>query len=965
MHNYSNPKKLREKSLTLGLGWADEQLQKEMAESAYNKALASMENLENSNNFATTDWGNYWIADNLKFLAENLIQDPPSGVVKAYIDFPKKYNHKGETVSSYEYLKNATEWRAKGLKTVEIKDGAEYSRDQVKINEFVIGSYSARNRAMTVAFIMLSELLSYAFGNSNKTSVLDVSENRTLKTLTGVCGHIMNNVLTQLIIGKAKDLRAVMDVPSLSKVKNTKPFTTKKGTLNVKGKKFLEIMNLERLDALSTEKILQEGYKLLNIADGCIDDIEIDHVKRSIDLSDKCKASLDNSRTRTLTSAKECRPVLQKPLTCGRYTSYNEFPLKSRLIQNEVDYEATRVSDLDREALNRIQGTAFNINKNILRVAKELIDKGIRIGDKICLDIPSDLPPLEDLPRKAQFKTSKEYLEAREAWMQTGDLVENPNKEATNKMIPGNMFRKIKWNENRDARIKKQQKANSVNDMNRSTLEIAQWYADWGGAFYLPCFMDYRTRVYYCPTVLNPQASKLAKALFISAKHEAIGSKEALDYWLANLGGSMDTVVSPDGVEYGGDKSPWNVCLYAAQQELPKAVQVAEDPIKHIKHWSTQDEPWTYLGHCFEAQEVLEKGTEAVSRIFINMDGSCNSNQHCSAYLLDRKTATLVNMVFTSDDEKPSDMYGAVADHYRAKFDMENMIHKYFSAKNFVNRGTCKKITMTMGYGLTKGGARNNARAEIETLTDDYNNNPFDNCGREESVEEFAMGVWDSIAEVAPSVMMAKEACQEIGKLIARYDQTGIVEWTSFTGTKCSFTKYQQETKRVSKPARIGAKRSSFAMKTTSDKIDESNLSNAMPPNMTHCNDASHLRMTVMAMPEEAPLLVIHDSDGTTARYSPQLAKAIRTSWVDLYNDRQPLREFADETLGRVYKDFNIDKKKVWDLEYLEEGLSAAQEHKNKERVRLFKGLIKIRTNSIQTGDYDISEVMGARNFFR
>ena len=167
---------------------------------------------------------------------------------------------------------------------------------------------------------------------------------------------------------------------------------------------------------------------------------------------------------------------------------------------------------------------------------------------------------------------------------------------------------------------------------------------------------------------------------YLSAHAEEI-TEEGMDYWLVNFANSMDKVHDRYGYPYGGDKSPWNVAIYSAKNELSKGAEVASDPIGTFDYWSKQDDPFAYLAQSFECEDVIENGTEARSRIFLNLDGSNNGAQHASAYLMDKSTAELVNMTFRSGDTAPADMYGEVARTFTDEL-VDALLDKAFIKKN-------------------------------------------------------------------------------------------------------------------------------------------------------------------------------------------------------------------------------------------------------------------------------------------
>ena len=946
MSHFPDPKKLRERSFKEGISVIDRELQEAMVNSARIKIEENLKKLEESGNIETTGYGYRWVADNVEFLATKLITSPTTEVVKAFLNFPEKLKIGEEVISTSGYLNETKKYRAMGIKTEKITDEFK-QREQVQINDFVFGSFGVRDRARTVAFVALSNILQEGLGIKESKLELDKEDLKRVKensktvasksSFSKVSGTIMDNILGQLIYVNQKELTKVLKVPSVRDIKGNKKFLTNKGTANTKGKSLLKILKVKSIKSLSEESIIGEGRMLMDLVDSAIPDIVVSHGE--IILTEECKAEMMECRDMIISRACEARPVLEKPISDGHTTSYREFPLKKRLINGNI-LDGMELSEIDIKAVQRIQETPFKIHTPYLRAVSECMESGLHIPKKLNLEIPSQLEPLSSFPKFVKGTNKSEFRKAKEEWFKD----------------ESNLKDYREWAKKRDKREKDISKAISINDMNKRTLEIAQWYADYGGAFYLPVYFDYRTRTYYVPTIMNPQANKMAKALFVSAQSEEITS-EGMEYWLVNFANSMKEVKDRYGMPYGGDKSPWNVALYSAKNELSKGAEVASDPVGTFDYWSKQDDPFAYLAQSFECEDVIKEGSEARSRIFMNLDGSNNGAQHASAYLMDKSTAELVNMTIRSGDVAPADMYGTVSQNFTDKL-VDALLDKAFIKKNVVTRNSCKRIVMCMNYGLTPSGALNYAKEEIEEYTDKEMFNPFDEFhdkGREGVYEFFRDGVWDAVAEVAPAILRTKEAMAQLGRMVCEFSD-GIIRSRIPTGTTLAFTKHVEKSKVVQKTFK-GSK-VAFTIKEKLDKIDQSGVSNATAPNFTHSMDATHLRLVALAMPEKAPLMFIHDSFASIAKYAPIMARVTRETFINMYKDSDPLREFVIYNLKKPAEElgFNISDIMVEDFEYPE----CTGRHK-----KFLKGIDKIKKYIKRTGDLDLDAVMDSIYFFR
>lgn len=875
MQHYPDPKKLRIDSMTKGLSWADQEMQECMVNSARLKVEETLKNMEEKSMFDVTSYGQAWISDNIRYLSEQILTKPTTEICKAYINFPAKFRMEdGKFLPTDEYLSRISYYRSRGIKYQAEVEGENLDPEQIRINEFVSQVMQSKSRSLTVAFVVLNGILSTVLGKG-----LD-------RTQTAISSGIMKNIMHQFIVLKNKELKEIMDVPSVANIQKEDNWTRKRDKkVTLKGKKLLQVFGIQSYRSISENGMLAEGLKLMHLVCEAIPGLSMENGE--IHMQRNQLEKLQDIRSSLLNSACEARPVLERPVSNGYMNSYRDFPLKDYLVGGYNGREHVQVSEFDRRAIDRIQGTPFSINRRVLSTIKQALTMGVEIEDKLSVSIPEDFPALSDFPKREDFFNRADYNQGKRDWFD----------------IPKNKERYREWKVKREERSKKQQAAESINDMNVRTLEIAQWYADWGGSFYLPVFMDYRTRMYYLATIFNPQSSKLAKSLFIGCRGKELKTEKALEYWLVSFAGSMKEIHCPKtGKIYAGDKCSWNLAVNAGRQELKTGAAIAADPLSEesIAIWSKQDNPFEYLAHCFECQGILDQGLSYYSSIFINMDGSCNAYQHAAGYLADWLTGMLVNLTYRSPEEDPADLYSEVCQDFENSLNLkENGFHKLFKFHDVVTRKSCKRITMCQGYGLTPSGAKNYGREEIEKFTDSNDlSNPFDIIGREESYSQFSEGVQFSVSNVAPAIMKVKEALQMIAGLTCdpEWNPEGLVSWTTYTGTKVSYTKKKEYTQRVNMVS--GNKRVRFTVKKLTDKTDQVSVTNAGAPNYTHSRDADHMRMSISKMPEDTFFLVIHDSFGTHAADAPAFCEAIKESFIEMYKEKEPLKDLFKETVA-------------------------------------------------------------------
>ena len=79
--------------------------------------------------------------------------------------------------------------------------------------------------------------------------------------------------------------------------------------------------------------------------------------------------------------------------------------------------------------------------------------------------------------------------------------------------------------------------------------------------------------------------------------------------------------------------------------------------------WLDAENPWQTLATCFElhAATQLENPEDFCSSLPVHQDGTCNGLQHYAALGGDVEGARHVNLSSNPDDDRPQDVYSAVA----------------------------------------------------------------------------------------------------------------------------------------------------------------------------------------------------------------------------------------------------------------------------------------------------------------
>mgnify|MGYP005741704329 CR=1 FL=1 len=295
------------------------------------------------------------------------------------------------------------------------------------------------------------------------------------------------------------------------------------------------------------------------------------------------------------------------------------------LIQGEIPYEF----------INKIQKVSYKLNPFIVKVAKELEEKGISVG-KFRPVIQHEIPP------KPPEEASKEVWKS---W----------KKEAT---IARNL---------QAAEVRKSCRT-------RMTMEVVREFE--GKDYYIPWSFDYRGRAYPIPNLLTPQDTDFGKSLILFSEGVKITKK------------GMDWIKFQLATTYGLDKATMQERLeWIEKGENRELVhRVWSDPIGNIADWENADEPWLFLAACVEWYELHYEHRDE-THLPVAVDATCSGLQILAGLAKDASTARMVNVIGSN---KPQDAYATIASR-----SMEAIPDRL---KPYWDRKVTKRCVMTIPY---------------------------------------------------------------------------------------------------------------------------------------------------------------------------------------------------------------------------------------------------------------------------
>jgi len=457
-------------------------------------------------------------------------------------------------------------------------------------------------------------------------------------------------------------------------------------------------------------------------------------------------------------------------------------------------------------------------------------------------------------------------------------------------------------------------------------------------AFYQAYNCDFRGRIYPMTPYLNEQSSDNAKGLIQYKEGVPLGEEGS--YWLA--------VHTANCI--GEDKLKLDERVQYVDNNFEEIVSWAEEPLIN-KGWMNADKPWSTLACAFELQSIQDwqiiggnNVEDYVSHVPIFIDGSNNGVQHLTALSLDEKIAPLVNLVPT---ESPGDVYMYVAEKtwgalgkleeelgdHKINKEMPRLLKEIKEIKlkrevaitkedkdsafkeldewrkrnkeldKFVfipfwqllkgdkklQRKAVKRPVMTLGYGVTRQGVRDQIFDDTKTLNEDLKfkdkswSNPFGDLLRETMMSKLK----------GPATMLSLfQQLAERANLENKF-LSWRVPVTNFPAVQ-EYLKTKEARVRVRFCKANRGKGIQLTIQPKEDgKLDRRKQATGAAPNIVHSFDAAHLTLIVNNC--DFVVTTVHDSFGCHPGNMNELFQVTREQFIKFY-ESDPLSQLLAQT---------------------------------------------------------------------
>lgn len=529
-------------------------------------------------------------------------------------------------------------------------------------------------------------------------------------------------------------------------------------------------------------------------------------------------------------------------------------------------------------AINKIQETAYKINKEVLAVIQEIIKSGGDLAGIPALEPEPEIPLLEGEHTKAELKAHKnKYVE----------------------------------------RIYREQKRKIKAFRALNIISTADSLANYE-TIYFPCNIDFRGRVYPV-SLFSHQGDDLMKSLILYAKPEPTKTND--DWKLLLIQGCN---------LYGNDKISLEDRVKFIEDNSHKILASAESPFEN-RYWLEADDPLQFLAFCYEYKKALAYKKEHNGSfigyecgIVIAYDGTCSGLQHYSAMLLDEVGGSAVNLI---DHEVPSDIYQKVADKVLplvekdaqegtpdepredggVKAGTKTIAQAWLSYG--ITRKVCKRPVMTLAYGSGQYGFKS------QLFEDICKDNPIFKGMENYASLYLAQLIWQAVQSVVVSATAGMKYLKDLAGVLTKHNLP--VNWWTPLGlpVQQQYLKTNMEMFRT----RLGDKMSMplyYEEIDRSERVKKSKQKNGVAPNFIHSLDATHLMMTVNSA-NLRNYTTIHDSFGTSLGEASHLKVVIRQQMYKLYTEHKPLeafKQYVEECTGEDTSEIEEPKKGSLDL---------------------------------------------------
>lgn len=549
-------------------------------------------------------------------------------------------------------------------------------------------------------------------------------------------------------------------------------------------------------------------------------------------------------------------PLIEKPIDWTSLSGggFHSRRFKYDLIKSEVDPNKLPIPVKTLNAVNRLQGTQWRVNKKVLEVMIAASENDLGWGE-----LPTPYDAKLNLTPCPHNETDKAFL--------------NEEQKADRKL----------WRQMSAPHYAEQEsRASKVLACKRVLIE-ANRFKDYE-SIYFSYFCDFRGRIYPKASNLQPQGTDYVKSLLHFTNGKLIDSCAAFTYFCMQGANSFGHGLDKKTLK---EKEQWVRDNFSAIQ------QSAKNPYDLEGLWHQSDEdPWLFLAFCFEFKEMQDAPMDTfVSHLPIAFDGSCNGLQHLSAILLDEIGGESVNLTNKSSKQ---DIYTDVRDKAITLLESSSEPLAAQLLKFGITRKACKRPVMIVPYA----GTQRACRRYIQEQVNKEGGQEFFKDSLQEAITLYTSVVWEAIGQTIVKGREVMSFLKDISKGILSEFGGNTITWTTPNGFTVKQKITKTHTAAVKTPLGNTIKERGYIQNQVFQRTEDVNVrkhGTAIAPNLVHSLDACHLQETVNRMSDDVSFAMIHDSFGCHAADAEELNRVLREVFVEMYKDGEYLNRFLDQ----------------------------------------------------------------------
>ena len=374
---------------------------------------------------------------------------------------------------------------------------------------------------------------------------------------------------------------------------------------------------------------------------------------------------------------------------------------------------------------------------------------------------------------------------------------------------------------------------------------------------YFPVQSDFRGRLYYSSSILNPQGCDMAKGLLQFANEFPVNKAE--DWFL--VGGANNY-----GIKGTLEKrQQWPL---DHQKEI---IKVADDPIGYRSFWENCDNPLVFLAWAFEFKEWVNNRITFKTRLPVRLDHTASGLQIISLITNDKRLQQLTNL---ADNKEPADVYSEILAVLKTNL-MKNGRPEYISWLSLgIDRQLVKKITVSYMYGGSEYGME-------KIIVAWYINRDNDIFGKDIYKEIKLL-----IEEYLKALTIISPVCENFMRETRESQKDELLSWTSASGLTVQNLYHPMKSSRIR--TMIGNKIvSGNAVEPDTSRLSLQASRNAIAANIIHSHDSALMHIILAENNFEA-VQTLHDCYCITPNDCRDFVKILPATLKRIYGVDMP-----------------------------------------------------------------------------